>query len=114
MITLKELSEILKEKLPKNNYHIKGEVSRPKLYPSGLYFTIKDESITMSCKMWKNRLDDEIANIQNGDNIEAKVVFDYYKGDLNLTVNWAKKLNKIGDLHATFEMMKDEFKNKND
>jgi exodeoxyribonuclease VII large subunit len=112
MISLKELSEILKEKLPKNNYHIKGEVSRPKLYPSGLYFTIKDESITMSCKMWKNRLDDEIANIQNGDNIEAKVVFDYYKGDLSLTVNWAKKLNKIGDLHAAFEMMKDEFKNK--
>jgi exodeoxyribonuclease VII large subunit len=112
MITLKELSEILKEKLPKNNYHIKGEVSRPKLYPSGLYFTIKDDSITMNCKMWKNRLDDEISNIQNGDNIEAKVVFDYYKGDLSLTVNWAKKLNKIGDLHAAFEMMKEEFKNK--
>ena len=112
MISLKELSEILKQKLPKNNYHIKGEVSRPKLYPSGLYFTIKDEAITMNCKMWKNRLDDEIANIQNGDNIEAKVVFDYYKGDLSLTVNWAKKLNKIGDLHAAFEMMKDEFKNK--
>ena len=94
-ITLKELSEILKEKLPKNNYHIKGEVSRPKLYPSGLYFTLKDDTITMNCKMWKNRLDDEIANIQNGDNIEAKAVFDLYKGDLSLTINWAKKLNKI-------------------
>lgn len=112
MISLKELSIILKEKLPKNNYHIKGEVSRPKLYPSGLYFTIKDEDITMNCKMWKNKLDDEIANIQNGDNIEAKVVFDYYKGDLSLTVNWAKKLNKIGDLHAEFERMRDEYLNK--
>ena len=111
-ITLKELGDILKQKLPTNNYHIKGEVSRPKLYPSGLYFTIKDESITMNCKMWKNKLTDEIANIQNGDNIEAKVVFDYYKGDLSLTLNWAKKLNKIGDLHGAFEMMKDEFKNK--
>ncbi len=111
-ITLKELSDILKDKLPKNNYHIKGEVSRPKLYPSGLYFTIKDDNITMSCKMWKNRLDDEIANIQNGDNIEAKVIFDYYKGDLSLTINWAKKLNKIGDLHSNFELMKEEFKNK--
>lgn len=111
-ITLKELSDILKDKLPKNNYHIKGEVSRPKLYPSGLYFTLKDDTITMNCKMWKNRLDEEISNIQNGDNIEAKVVFDYYKGDLSLTVNWAKKLNKIGDLHANFELMKEDFKNK--
>ncbi len=111
-ITLKELSNILKEKLPKTHYHIKGEVSRPKLYPSGLYFTLKDDTINISCKMWKNRLDDDIANIQNGDNIEAKVVFDYYKGDLSLTVNWAKKLNKIGDLHATFELMKEEFNNK--
>ncbi len=111
-ITLKEFSEILKDKLPKNNYHIKGEVSRPKLYPSGLYFTLKDDTITMNCKMWKNRIDDEIANIQNGDNIEVKAQIDLYKGDLSLTVNWAKKLNKIGDLHATFELMKEEFKNK--
>ncbi len=111
-ITLKELSDILKDKLPKNNYHIKGEVSRPKLYPSGLYFTLKDDTITMNCKMWKNRLDDDIANIQNGDNIEAKAQIDFYKGDLSLTINWAKKLNKIGDLHANFEFMKEEFKNK--
>jgi exodeoxyribonuclease VII large subunit len=109
-ITLKELNEILKEKLPKNNYHVRGEVSRPKLYPSGLYFTLKDDNITMSCKMWKNKLTDEIINISNGDNIEIKAQFDLYKGDLSLTANWAKKLNNIGDLHATFEIMKDEFK----
>ena len=111
-ITLKELSEILKEKLPKIHYHVKGEVSRPKLYPSGLYFSLKDDTITISCKMWKNKLNDEMANIKNGDNIEIKAMFDYYKGDLSLTVNWAKKLNNIGDLHATFELMRDEFKNK--
>lgn len=109
-ITLKELSEILKEKLPKNNYHIKGEVSRPKLYPSALYFSLKDDTITISCKIWRNKLSDEMMNIKNGDNIEVKAQFDYYKGDISLTINWAKKLNNIGDMHATFELMKDEFK----
>ena len=111
-ITLKELSCILKNKLPTNNYHVKGEVSRPKLYPSGLYFSLKDDTVTISCKMWKNKLSDEMMNIKNGDNIEIKAQFDYYKGDLSLTVNWAKKLNNIGDLHATFELMRDEFKKK--
>lgn len=109
-ITLKELSEILKEKLPKIHYHVKGEVSRPKLYPSGLYFALKDDTISINCKMWKNKLSDEMMNIKNGDNIEIKALFDYYKGDLSLTVNWAKKLNNIGDMHANFELMKDEFK----
>jgi exodeoxyribonuclease VII large subunit len=111
-ITLTELSNILKNKLPNINYHIKGEVSRPKLYDSGLYFTLKDDNIMMNCKMWKSKITDDIINIQNGDNIEAKVIFDFYKGSLSLTINWAKKLNNIGDLHSNFELLKQEFKNK--
>ena len=59
-ITLKELNNILKEKIPKTMFHVKGEVSRPKLYPSALYFTLKDDTITISCKMWRNKLNDDI------------------------------------------------------
>jgi exodeoxyribonuclease VII large subunit len=109
-ITLTELNEILKDKLPKNSYHVKGEVSRPKLYPSALYFSLKDDNININCKMWRSKLTDEMINIENGDNIEIKAQFDIYKGNLSLTVNWAKKLDNIGDLHATFELMKQEFK----
>jgi exodeoxyribonuclease VII large subunit len=111
-ITLKELNNILKEKIPKTMFHVKGEVSRPKLYPSALYFTLKDDIITISCKMWRNKLTEEMINIANGDNIEIKAQFDLYKGDLSLTVSWAKKLDNIGDLHGTFELMKNEFKEK--
>ena len=66
MITLTEFNSILKDKLPNINYHIKGEVSRPKLYDSGLYFTLKDDNIMMNCKMWKSKITDEIKNIQKG------------------------------------------------
>jgi exodeoxyribonuclease VII large subunit len=111
-ISLTEFSNILKNKLPNINYHIKGEVSRPKLYDSGLYFTLKDDNIMMNCKMWRSKMTDDIINIQNGDNIEVKAQTDLYKGTLSLTINWAKKLNNIGDLHATFELLKEEFKNK--
>jgi exodeoxyribonuclease VII large subunit len=112
MLTLTEFNSILKEKLPNINYHIKGEVSRPKLYDSGLYFTLKDDNIMMNCKMWKSKISDDIKNIQNGDNIEVKAQVDLYKGALSLTINWAKKLNNIGDLHSNFELLKEEFKNK--
>ena len=112
MLTLTEFSSILKDKLPNINYHIKGEVSRPKLYDSGLYFTLKDDNIMMNCKMWKSKINDDMKNLNNGDNIEVKAQIDFYKGSLSLTINWAKKLNKIGDLHSTFELLKEEFKNK--
>jgi exodeoxyribonuclease VII large subunit len=112
MITLTEFNSILKDKLPNINYHIKGEVSRPKLYDSGLYFTLKDDNILMNCIMWKSKITDEIKDIKNGDNIEVKAQVDLYKGALSLTINWAKKLNNIGDLHSTFELLKEEFKNK--
>lgn len=112
MITLTEFNSILKDKLPNINYHIKGEVSRPKLYDSGLYFTLKDENVMINCKMWKSKITDDIKNIQNGDNIEVKAQIDLYKGALSLTINWAKKLNNIGDLHSNFELLKEEFKNK--
>ncbi len=112
MLTLTEFNSILKDKIPNINYHIKGEVSRPKLYDSGLYFTLKDDNIMMNCKIWKSKLSDDIKNIQNGDNIEVKAQIDLYKGALSLTINWAKKLNNIGDLHSNFELLKEEFKNK--
>lgn len=111
-ITLKEFNIILKEKIPKTVFHIKGEVSRPKLYPSGLYFTLKDDIITISCKMWKNKLNEDMANIMNGDNVEIKAQVDLYKGDLSLTINWGKKLDNSGDLNGAFELMKTEFKEK--
>jgi exodeoxyribonuclease VII large subunit len=112
MLTLTEFNSILKNKLPNITYHIKGEVSRPKLYDSGLYFTLKDDNIMMNCKMWKSNITSDIINIKNGDNIEVKAQVDLYKGALSLTINWAKKLNNIGDLHATFELLKEDFKNK--
>ena len=111
-ITLTELSYILKDKLPKTVFHIKGEVSRPKLYDSGLYFTLKDNNIMINCKIWKSKLTEDIINIVNGDNIEIKAMFDFYKGSLSLTINWAKKLDEGGDLNATFELLKAEFKQK--
>jgi exodeoxyribonuclease VII large subunit len=112
MITLTEFNSLLKNKLPNINYHIKGEVSRPKLYDSGLYFALKDDNVMMNCKIWKSKITDDIKLIQNGDNIEVKAQIDLYKGALSLTVNWAKKLNNIGDLHSNFELLKEEFKNK--
>ena len=69
MLTLTEFNSILKNKLPNIIYHIKGEVSRPKLYDSGLYFTLKDDNIMMNCKMWKSNITSDIINIKNGDNI---------------------------------------------
>jgi 3,4-dihydroxy 2-butanone 4-phosphate synthase/GTP cyclohydrolase II len=39
---------------------VKGEVSRPKLYPSGLYFALKDDTIIMNGHGEKNLLDERV------------------------------------------------------
>jgi exodeoxyribonuclease VII large subunit len=63
--------------------------------------------------MWKFKMTDEMSKIENGDNVEIKAQVDFYidRGETSLIVNWAKKLNNTGDLHAQFELMKEEFKN---
>jgi exodeoxyribonuclease VII large subunit len=113
-IKLNKLSEIIKEKLPKTIYHIKGEVSVPKITGGHLYFTLKDESGKINCVMWKYNLTDEMIKLKNGDNIEIKCQLNFYigRGDLNFILTWGKLIDNIGDLNNKFEQMKIDFKNK--
>ncbi len=112
MITLKKLNDIIKTELPKTIYHIKGEVSGPKISGGHLYFTLKDETGKINCIMWKYNLSEEIANIKNGDNIEIKCQLNFYitRGELNFILNWGKIIDNTGDLNKQFELLKTEFK----
>ncbi len=112
-ITLQKLGDIIKNKLPNTNYIIKGEISRPKIYPSGhMYFTLKDDTYNISCKLWKSNMTNDIKKLENGDLIEVNAKLDFYseRGEISLIISQIKKLDNIGDLHAMFETMKIEFK----
>jgi exodeoxyribonuclease VII large subunit len=112
MITLKKLNDIIKLELPKTTYHIKGEVSTPKISGGHLYFGLKDETGKINCIMWKYNLTEEISKIKNGDNIEIKCQLNFYiaRGELNFVLNWGKIIDNTGDLNKQFELMKLEFK----
>lgn len=112
MITLKKLNDIIKSELPKTIYHIKGEVSGPKISGGHLYFALKDETGKINCIMWKYNLTEEISKINNGDNIEIKCQLNFYiaRGELNFVLNWGKIIDNTGDLNKQFELMKLEFK----
>jgi exodeoxyribonuclease VII large subunit len=112
MITLKKLNDIIKTELPKTIYHIKGEVSGPKISGGHLYFALKDETGKINCIMWKYNLTEEISKINNGDNIEIKCQLNFYiaRGELNFVLNWGKIIDNTGDLNKQFELMKLEFK----
>ncbi len=112
MISLKKLNDIIKSELPKTIYHIKGEVSVPKISGGHLYFALKDDTGKINCIMWKYNLTEEISKIKNGDNIEIKCQLNFYitRGELNFILNWGKIIDNTGDLNKQFELMKIEFK----
>ncbi len=111
-LTLKKLNDIIKSELPKTIYHIKGEVSAPKISGGHLYFTLKDETGKINCIMWRFNLTEEISKIKTGDNIEIKCQVNFYiaRGEINFILNWGKLIDNTGDLNKQFELMKYEFK----
>lgn len=110
-ITLKQLGDIIKSKLPLNSFHIKGEVRQPKISNGHMYLMLKDDTSKIDCIVWKSKVDDIITNLKDGDNVEIKATMDYYipRGELKLIISAVKKLNNMGDMYAQFETLKNDF-----
>jgi exodeoxyribonuclease VII large subunit len=111
-ITLKQLGDIIKYKLPTDKFTIKGEIRQPKISSGHMYLILKDDTFMINCIVWKTKLNESIKSIKDGDLVNIKGSLDYYapRGEIKLIVNSLEKNNTIGDLYKIFETMKTEFK----
>lgn len=112
-ITLKQLGEIIKYKLPTDKFIIKGEIRQPKISSGHMYLILKDETHMINCIIWKTKLNETIRSIKDGDMVSIKGNLDYYapRGEIKLIVSSLEKNDVVGDLYKLFETMKTEFKN---
>ncbi len=110
-LTIKQLSEFIKTKIPNNLLPIKGEIRQPKISGGHMYMMMKDDTATISCVIWKSKMTDIIAKLKDGDMIEAKGTLDFYvpRGELKFIISSITKDKTIGDMFAEFEKMKLDF-----
>jgi exodeoxyribonuclease VII large subunit len=91
---------------------LSGEVSNPKLYPSGhLYFTLKDADAALSCVMWRSAAGRLSWKPKQGDAALAHGHVSVYatRGSYQLYVDQLYPAG-LGDLHARFEQLRDQLR----
>lgn len=111
-LTIKQLSEFIKKKLPNNMLTVRGEIRQPKISGGHMYMTMKDDTGMISCVIWKSKITDDIKTLKDGDMIEAIGTLDFYvpRGEIKYIIHKIKKDKVVGDMFAEFEKMKGECK----
>lgn len=112
VLSVTQLNEYIKSRIDGddllNQVAVKGEISNYKLYPSGHhYFTLKDESGSLRCVMFKGNAVRLRFRPENGMKIIAmgKVSVFPRDGAYQLYCT-AMAMDGIGDLYAAFEQLK--------
>ena len=112
VLSVTQLNEYIRGKLDAdtllNGVAIRGEISNYKVYPSGHhYFTLKDESASLKCVMFKGNALRLRFRPDNGVKVIAMGKISVYPRDgVYQLYCTAMAMDGIGDLYAAFEQLK--------
>lgn len=93
-----------------NNLFVRGEISNYKAYPSGHhYFSLKDETGTLKCVMFKREALGLRFRPQNGMKVVALGRVTVYPRDGQYQLYCSRLIpDGVGDLHTAFEQLKEK------
>lgn len=112
VLSITQLNEYIRGKLDDdallNGIAVRGEISNYKVYPSGHhYFTLKDESASLKCVMFKGNAIRLRFRPDNGVKVIAMGKISVYPRDgVYQLYCTAMAMDGIGDLYAAFEQLK--------
>ena len=112
VLSITQLNEYIREKLDADallgGIAVRGEISNYKVYPSGHhYFTLKDESASLKCVMFKGNAMRLRFRPDNGVKVIAMGKISVYPRDgVYQLYCTAMAMDGIGDLYAAFEQLK--------
>ena len=112
VLSISQLNEYIRGKLDAdallNGVTVRGEISNYKVYPSGHhYFTLKDESSSLKCVMFKGSAMKLRFRPDNGVKVIAMGKISVYPRDgVYQLYCTAMAMDGIGDLYAAFEQLK--------
>ncbi len=110
-VSVKELNEAIKDKIEGDftlrNLTVRGEISNWKIYRSGVFFDLKDETSVISCTMWGNSLYGLKFDPKEGDEVLATGSVTVYapRGRYSLRVDSMEQYGK-GNLLLELEKLK--------
>lgn len=89
MITITELTKVIKSKLSTDKYLVQGEISDIKLSQGHLYFTLKDTISSIKGVIWSSNKNVPRDEIKNGIVIESEGYLNYYdkSGSVSFVIN---------------------------
>lgn len=112
VISVTKLNEYIQSKLDSDsklsNVALRGEISNYKMYPSGHhYFTLKDESSSLKCVMFRSYTSKLRFRPENGMKVIAMGRVSVYPRDGAYQLYCSSMtMDGIGDLYAAFEALK--------
>ena len=112
VLSISQLNDYIRGKLDSdallNGVAVRGEISNYKVYPSGHhYFTLKDESASLKCVMFKGNAMRLRFRPNNGMKVIAMGKISVYPRDgIYQLYCTAMAMDGIGDLYAAFEQLK--------
>lgn len=114
VLTITQVNEYIRSMMDRDTLltglAVKGEISNYKVYPSGHhYFTLKDETSTLRCVMFRASASKLKFKPENGMKIIAMGRITVYPRDGGYQLYCtAMAMDGVGDLHAAFEQLKNK------
>lgn len=111
VLSVSQLTELIKKNLPDKKIKVTGEISQPKLSSGHLYFSIKDDSANIKSIIWRSKANINKDSIVEGQKVTMEGRLDYYGGSssINLIVDKVLKTDGSGDLFLKYEKIKQDF-----
>ena len=112
VLTITQVNEYIRKKLDSDSMlsyvAVRGEISNYKVYPSGhQYFTLKDESASLKCVMFRSSAQRLKFRPENGMKIIAIGNISVFPRDGAYQLYCSTMtMDGVGDLHAAFEQLK--------
>lgn len=113
-LNIGELSQYIKDNLPKQKIILTAEVKQPKISNGNMYLELKDKSGCISAAIFKFNMTEDMENIQEGDEITVKGNLNYYqeRGRLNFVIRELVSVQGSGQLHKQYIQIKNQFEKK--
>jgi exodeoxyribonuclease VII large subunit len=105
IFTIKELSDLVKNNIPKEKINLLAEVRDPKIRNGHMYLTLKDDNGYISSIIWKSNITNDIKNIKDGDKINVIGNLSFYQNrcSLNFIINKLINIEGKGQLMIEYE-----------